>query len=376
MSPLTYSQAYRTGLAEEMAENDGIFVMGTDILARGGHFAQVLGLGAQFGEERIRDVPISEAAMVAAGVGAAIQGMRPVVDLNFQDFAYGAMDELCNQAAKIHYMFGIPVPLVIRATNGIAYGGAQHNSVIESWFAEMPGFNVAVPATPADVKGLIKTALHLEDPVLFVMHKVLTGVRGETGGPDVRVPFGRADVVRSGDQVTLVAYGVTVRTCLQAAEHLASEGISAEVINLRTLYPLDVETVAASLSKTGRAVMVDESHGYGGVSAEVAATLQEEAFEYLDAPILRVHAPHSPVPQSPQLLQNYLPHSGSVVQAVQAQLGRSPAGATRTRGGRRSPCGGARAYRYEGAVEEPALLPGRDRALSAISSHVPNSPSS
>ena len=149
---LTYSQAYRAGLAEEMADNDLIFVLGTDILLRGGHFAQVLGLGEKFGAERIRDVPISEAAMIAAGVGAALGGMRPVVDLNFLDFAFGGMDELCNQAAKIRYMFGIPVPLAIRATNGIAFGGAQHNNVIESWFAEMPGLNVAVPATPADAK--------------------------------------------------------------------------------------------------------------------------------------------------------------------------------------------------------------------------------
>src|ERR1700689_5827441 len=171
---LTHSQAYRAGLTEEMTANDTIFVMGTDIFLRGGHFAQVAGLGEQFGVERIRDVPISEAAMVAAGVGAALGGMRPVVDLNFLDFAFGGMDELCNQAAKIHYMFGIPVPLVVRATNGIAYGGAQHNNVIESWFAEMPGLNVAVPATPADAKGLIKSSLRLDDPVLFLMDKTLT----------------------------------------------------------------------------------------------------------------------------------------------------------------------------------------------------------
>ena len=322
MTALTYSQAYRAGLAEEMADNSGIFLMGTDIFLRGGHFAQLLGLGETFGPERVRDVPISEAAMVAAGVGAAIQGMRPVVDLNFQEFAYGAMDELCNQAAKIHYMFGISVPVVIRATNGIAYGGAQHNTAMESWFAEMPGLNVAVPATPADAKGLIKTALHLEDPVLFLMHKALTGLRGETGGPDVRVPFGRASVVRPGDQATLIGYGVTVRTCVEAAEHLAGAGISAEVIDLRTLYPLDVETVADSLRKTGRAVMVDESAGYGGVSAEIAAALQEAAFDYLDAPVLRVHAPHSPVPQSPPLLAAYLPDRAAVERAVRAQLAR------------------------------------------------------
>jgi pyruvate dehydrogenase E1 component beta subunit len=323
MSPLTYSQAYREGLAEEMADNPEIFVLGTDILMRGGHFAQVLGLGERFGTERIRDTPISEAAMVAAGVGAAVQGLRPVVDLNFQEFAYGAMDELCSQAAKIHFMFDVPVPLVVRATNGIAYGGAQHNSVIESWFAEMPGFNVAVPATPADAKGLIKTALHLDDPVFFLMHKMLTGLRGEVGGPDVRIPFGLANVVRAGDQVTLIAYGVTVRLCIEAAERLAADGISAEVIDLRTLYPLDVETAAASLRKTGRAIMVDESAGYGGVSGEIAASLQEAAFDYLDAPILRVHAPHGPAPQSPPLLRAYLPDSSAVEHAVRAQLARA-----------------------------------------------------
>jgi pyruvate/2-oxoglutarate/acetoin dehydrogenase E1 component len=318
----TYSQAYRAGLAEEMAKNERIFVMGTDILYRGGHFAQVLGLGERFGAARIRDVPISEAAMVAAGVGAAVGGMRPVVDLNFQDFAFGAMDELCNQAAKINYMFGVPVPLVIRATNGIAYGGAQHNNVIESWFAEMPGLYVAVPATPGDAKGLIKTALTLDDPVLFLMHKSLTGVRGEVGGPDDYIPFGLADVLREGGDASLVSYGVHVRTCLTAAQHLAGEGISVDVIDLRTLYPLDLDTVRASLRKTGRAVMVDESAEYGGVAAEIAASLQEAAFDYLDAPILRIHAPHSPVPQSPALLEAYVPDSGKVEAAVRSLLAR------------------------------------------------------
>jgi pyruvate/2-oxoglutarate/acetoin dehydrogenase E1 component len=318
----TYSQAYRAGLSEEMSKNDRIFVLGTDILYRGGHFAQVLGLADQFGEERIRDVPISEAAMVAAGVGAAIGGMRPIVDLNFQEFAFGAMDELINQAAKINYMFGIPVPMVVRATNGIASGGAQHNNVIESWFAEMPGLNVAVPATPGDVKGLIKTALRLDDPVMFLMHKSLTGARGAVGGPDDYIPFGLANVLREGGDATIVTYGVHVRTCLTAAERLAADGVSCDVIDLRTLYPLDVDTVAASVRKTGRAVMVDESGGYGGVSAEIAASLQAAAFDYLDAPIARVHAPHSPVPQSPALLEALVPDSAKVEAAVRALMAR------------------------------------------------------
>jgi pyruvate dehydrogenase E1 component beta subunit len=248
--------------------------------------------------------------------------MRPVVDLNFLDFAFGGMDELCNQAAKIHYMFGIPVPMVIRATNGVAFGGAQHNNVIESWFAEMPGLNVAVPATAADTKGLIKTALHLDDPVLFLMHKALTGVRGEVGGPGDYIPFGLASIVREGGDVTLIGYGATVRTCVAAAEQLASQGVSAEVIDLRTLYPLDLETVTASLRKTGRAVMVDESAGYGGVSAEIAASLQEAAFDYLDGPVMRVHAPHSPVPQSRVLLEALLPGGGQVAAAARALIAR------------------------------------------------------
>ena len=313
---LTYSQAYRAGLTEEMTANDTIFVMGTDIFLRGGHFAQVLGLGERFGVERIRDVPISEAAMVAAGVGAALQGMRPIVDLNFLDFAFGCMDELCNQAAKIHYMFGIPVPLVVRATNGVAYGGAQHNNVIDSWFAEMPGLNVAVPSTPRDVKGLIKSSLRLDDPVLFLMDKTLTGVRGEVGGPEELIPLGRADVVRAGQDVTLVGYGASVRVCDQAADMLHERGISAEIIDLRTLYPLDLETVCASVRKTGRAVIVDNSAGYGGVSAELAASIQRAAFNYLDAPVGRIHAAHSPVPQSPPLIEAMMPAGQLVVDEV------------------------------------------------------------
>jgi acetoin:2,6-dichlorophenolindophenol oxidoreductase subunit beta len=313
---LSYSQAYRAGLAEEMTANAGIFVMGTDIFLRGGHFAQVLGLGEVFGIERIRDAPISEAALVAAGVGAALQGMRPVVDLNFLDFSFGCMDELCNQAAKIHYMFDIPVPLVVRATNGVAYGGAQHNNVIDSWFAEMPGLHVAVPSTPGDVKGLIKSSLRLDDPVLFLMDKSLTGIRGEVGGPEDLIPLGRADVVRAGQDMTLVSYGASVRVCHQAADMLNGRGVSAEVIDLRTLYPLDLETVCASVRKTGRAVIVDKSAGYGGVSAELAASIQRAAFNYLDAPVGRVHAPRSPVPQSPPLIKAMMPAGQLVVDEV------------------------------------------------------------
>jgi pyruvate dehydrogenase E1 component beta subunit len=299
-----------------MAANEKIFIMGTDIVLRGGHFAQVFGLGEQFGAARVRDVPISEAAMLAAGVGSAVCGMRPIVDLNFLDFSFGGMDEICNQAAKMSYMFGIQVPLLIRATNGIALGGAQHNNVIESWFAELPGLNVVTPSNPADVKGLIKSALRMNDPVLFLMHKALSGLRGNVGGPDDLIPLGHASVSRSGDDVTIVTYGVNVAKCLEAAERLAADGIEAEVIDLRTLYPLDRETVVESVRKTGRAIMVDESAAYGGVSAEIVASIQEAAFDYLDAAVVRITAPHAPVPNSPALLSAILPNSAGIEAAA------------------------------------------------------------
>jgi pyruvate/2-oxoglutarate/acetoin dehydrogenase E1 component len=313
---LTYSQAYREGVAEEMAANEKIFIMGTDIVLRGGHFAQVFGLGEQFGASRVRDVPISEAAMLAAGVGSAVCGMRPIVDLNFLDFSFGGMDEICNQAAKMSYMFGIQVPLLIRATNGIALGGAQHNNVIESWFAELPGLNVVTPSNPADVKGLIKSSLRMNDPVLFLMHKALSGLRGNVGGPDDLIPLGRANISRSGDDLTIVTYGVNVAKCLEAAERLAADGIEAEVIDLRTLYPLDRDTVVESVRKTGRAMMVDESAAYGGVSAEIVASIQEAAFDYLDAAVVRITAPHAPVPNSPALLSAILPNSAGIEAAA------------------------------------------------------------
>lgn len=319
---ITLSQAYRSGVTEEMARDDSIFIMGTDIFLRGGHFAQVKGLGQIYGSERVRDTPISEAAMVAAGVGAAINGMRPIVDLNFLDFSFGAMDEICNQAAKIHYMFGMPVPMVIRATNGIALGGAQHNNSLEGWFAEMPGLYVAMPSTPADTKGLIKTALRLDDPVLFLMHKSLSGLRGPVGDVDETVPFGKASIRRAGSELTIVSYGVTVGKCLEVAERLAGTGVQAEVIDLRTLYPLDRETVLESVRKTGRALVVDESPGYGGVSAEVVAFIQEQAFEYLDAAVTRVTAPHSPVPNSPPLLRELIPQVSTIEDAARRLLGR------------------------------------------------------
>jgi pyruvate/2-oxoglutarate/acetoin dehydrogenase E1 component len=218
----TLSRGYRDGLAEEMERDSSIMVMGTDLYERGGHWAQVTDLGPRFGRHRVRNSPISEAAMVGAGVGAALNGLRPVVDLNFIDFAFGGMDEIVNQAAKARYWWGRPVPLVIRGTTGFAGGGAQHNNSIEAWFSHVPGLLVAYPSTPADAKGLIKTALRGEDPVIFLMHKMLTGLRGEVGGPDDLVPFGRAAIRRPGTDVTVASYGVAVGKAVRAAEQLAA----------------------------------------------------------------------------------------------------------------------------------------------------------
>ena len=317
---VTYGQAFQLGVREEMERDDSIFIMGTDLYDRGGHWSQVTGLGERFGRERVRDTPISEAAMVAAGVGAALNGMRPIVDMNFMDFVLGAMDELVNQAAKIRYMWRVPVPLVVRGTAGVAFGGPQHNNSLESWFVHTPGLVVVMPSTPADNKGLIKTALRGEDPVVFLMHKVLNGRRGEVGDVEAFVPFGQAAVRRSGDDVTIVGYGVTVEHALRAAEQLAADGIDAEVIDLRTLYPLDIDTVVASVVRTHHLVVVDEAPRFASVASEVAAAVQEAAFDELDAPIVRVCGAQSPIPHSPPLIEALIPSAQSVEHAVRRLL--------------------------------------------------------
>lgn len=320
---VSYSVAFQQGVREEMERDDSVFVVGTDLYERGGHFAQVKGLGPLFGAERIRDAPISECAMVAAGVGAALYGLRPLVDLNFVDFSFGAMDEIVNQAAKYRHMYGRPVPLVIRATAGAAAGGAQHNNTLESWFAHTPGLAVVAPSTAYDSKGLIKSALRSDDPVIFLMHKRLTGVRGVVGGPDDLVPIGQGAVRRVGTGCTLVGYAGSVGLCLDAAERLAGEGVDAEVIDLRSLYPLDLELVVDSVRKTGRAVVVDEANTTCSIGSELAATIQEAAFDYLDAPVARINGRRVPLPNAPGLMNAALPQVDDVVAAVRRSVARA-----------------------------------------------------
>lgn len=320
----TVGQAFQQGIREEMSRDETIFVLGTDLFLRGGHFAQVKGIGSEFGSERVIDAPISEAAMVAAGVGAAMNGMRPVIDLNFIDFAFGAMDEIANQAAKARYLWGQPVPLVIRGSSGIALYAPQHNNSLESWFMHTPGLLVVMPSNASDTKGIIKSALRGDDPVIFLMHKRLTGARGEVGGPDELVPIGKAAISRPGRHVTIVSSGIVVGKALKAAEALATDGVEAEVVDLRTIFPLDMELIAESVRKTGRAIVVTEEPPYASVASEVAAAIQEDVFEYLDAPVGRLTAAHSPVPHAPQLMEALLPQVEHIVQAVNRSIERWP----------------------------------------------------
>jgi acetoin:2,6-dichlorophenolindophenol oxidoreductase subunit beta len=316
----TYSEAYQSAIREEMTLNPKIFILGTDLQERGGHFAQVKGIASEFGGERVRDTPISEAAMVAAGVGSAMYGMRPVVDLNFMDFALGAMDEIINQAAHIRYMFNGSVPLIIRATAGIAQAGAHHNNSFESFFAHTPGLSVAVPATPWDVKGLLKTALRADDPVIFMMHKKLTGARGPIGGPDDFVPFGQARIAREGADATIVTYGYTVVVAQKAADVLAAEGKHVEILDLRTLYPLDMEAVVDAVGRTGRVVVADEAPLFASITAEIAATATESAFGSLRGPIVRVGAQRAPLSADPGMVDATIPSVDDLVAATRKVL--------------------------------------------------------
>lgn len=318
--PITLSRAFADGIAEEMERDSSIFIVGTDIYERGGHFSQVMGLGPRFGRDRVRDAPISEAAMVAAGVGAAMMGMHPIVDLNFIDFSLGAMDEIINQAAKMRFMSGKPVPLVIRATSGVALFAAQHNNSLDGIFSQTPGLLVAAPSTPADAKGLIKSALRGDDPVVYLMHKRLAGTRGQVPEDLEPIPFGKAVVRREGADITIVTYGACVAKALKAADELAAVGTTCEVIDLRTLYPLDYDLIEVSVRKTGRALVLTEEPGIGGVAGELASSIQEDVFDFLDAPVLRLAGAYTPIPHSPALVETCVPQVADIVRVVKTSL--------------------------------------------------------
>lgn len=322
MAEKRYVWAVNEALHEEMARDPKVVVVGQDITV-GGSFGATRGLLEAFGPTRVRDAPISEAVIVGLGGGAASLGLRPVVEVMFSDFMTLAMDQVVNQIAKLHYMFGgqITVPLTIRTPMGGGLAaGPQHSQCLEAWFTHIPGLRVVVPGTPADVKGLLKSAIRDDNPVVFLEHKGLYAAKGEVPDGDYVIPLGQATVRREGSDATIVAYSRPVAYALSAAEALSKENINAEVIDLRTLNPLDTETIVASVRKTHRVVIVHEAVTTGGFGAELAARVMEQALPYLDHAPVRVGAAFSPIPFSPVLEQAVLPGVQDIIQAVKKSL--------------------------------------------------------
>jgi pyruvate/2-oxoglutarate/acetoin dehydrogenase E1 component len=316
----TYVDAIREGLREEMARDERVFLLGEDIGVYGGAFKVTDGLIQEFGEERVIDTPISETAIVGAAVGAAMMGMRPVAEMQFIDFISCAFDMITNFAAKSRYRHGVGVPLVIRGpSGGGVHGGPFHSQNPEAYFAHTPGLKVVQPATAHDAKGLIKAAIRDDDPVLFFEHKFLyRRIKEELPPGDWIVPIGKAAVRREGRDLSILTYGAMVWTALEAAKTLEAEGIDAEVVDLRTLFPMDEETVLSSVAKTNKAILLHEATRTGGIGAEIAAVLSERCFEYLDGPLVRVTAPDTPVPYSPPLEEAFLPNAEKLCRAARA----------------------------------------------------------
>lgn len=323
MTELRYARAINQALADAMAADESVIVLGEDVAAAGGPFGVTRGLLDSFGPERVRDTPISEATLVNAAVGAALSGLRPVVEIMFMDFVALAMDGVVNQAAKARFMFGgqTSVPLVLRTPHGGGLSaGPQHSQCLEAWFAHVPGLKVVCPATAADAYGLLRTAIADPDPVIFVENKALYARKENVSGDLEPVPIGKARVVREGSDVTIVTYGATVATALEAATTLAADSIEAEIVDLRSLQPWDEEAVLASLSRTHRLVVLHEAVEAFGVGAEIAARMADIGFDELDAPIVRVGAPFMPVPFAKSLEDSYRPDAGRVVAAVRRVL--------------------------------------------------------
>lgn len=323
MRELTYTVAAREGLAEEMARDPTIFVVGEGIGARGGNFMTTVGLYDRFGPERLRDTPISERGFTGLCTGAAMAGTRPVVDYMFFDFALDALGELLNQTSKIQYMSDgrLKLPILLRGCIGVGSSAATHHSgSYYPFFVHIPGFRVVVPTTPYDAKGLIKTALRSDDPVVFMEHRGVLNLKGMVPEEEYLIPFGEARVVREGTDVTVVGIAVMVHRALEAAEELAKEGISVEVIDPRTLAPLDLGTILQSVHKTGRLLIADETYGPCGIGAEIAARVQAEGFDDLDAPIARLNGAHAPIPYSPPLEKAIVPRVKDVVRTIRDLL--------------------------------------------------------
>jgi pyruvate dehydrogenase E1 component beta subunit len=325
MPEITYREAVRDGLAKAMRDDDRVFVMGEDIAEMGGSMGVTQGLLDEFGPERVRNTPISEMAIVGAGIGAAMAGMRPVVEIMYEDFLTLSLEQIVNQAANHRYMSGgqLTVPLTIRTQGGAGWSpGAQHAQQLEAWLVHIPGLKVAFPSTPEDVRGILWTAIHDDNPTIVFEHRLLYPVKGEVPEELEPIPFGKARVLREGTDVTVIALGPLVHRTLDAAAKAEAEGISVEVVDPRTLQPLDEEALVASVKKTNRAVVAHEAVTRMGFGAEVAAVLQHQAFDYLDAPIERVGAKFAPLAFAPVMEQYVVPHAEDVLAAIRRTVGR------------------------------------------------------
>ncbi len=312
----TYLEAIRDGLWEEMERDPNVFLLGEDIGVYGGAFKVTAGFFEHFGEKRVVDTPISEAAIAGAAIGAGFVGLRPVAEMQFSDFITCGFDQIVNFAAKCRYRWNAPVPIVVRAPSGGGiHGGPFHSQNPEMWFVRTPGLKVVAPATAYDAKGLIKSAIRDNDPVIFFEHKGLyRKIKEDLPEEEFTVPIGKARIAREGRDLTIVTYGAMVWTALEAADELAKEGASIEVVDLRTLLPLDRDAVCDSVKKTSKVLLLHEDTQTGGMAGELAATINERVFEYLDGPVVRVTAPDTPIPYSPPLEEAFLPNAAKVVE--------------------------------------------------------------
>jgi pyruvate dehydrogenase E1 component beta subunit len=323
MAQITYREALNQALREELDRDERVFIMGEEVGYFGGAFKVTDGLLAVYGEKRVRDTPIAELTIVGAGVGAAMGGLKPIVELMTINFGLLAMDQIINHAAKIHYMFGgrAKVPLVIRAPQGAGHQlGAQHSQSLEAYFLHCPGLLVAIPATPADAKGLLKSCIRQDNPVIFLEHESLYGVKGDVPEGEYLTPLGQANVLREGKDITIVSYSKCVYDAVAAAEALENEGVDAEVIDLRTLNPLDTATIVESVRKTGKAMVVYEGWRTGGAGAEIAAQIYEAAFDHLDAPVERVATLDTPIPYNARLEKAALPGAADIVKVAERMV--------------------------------------------------------
>jgi 2-oxoisovalerate dehydrogenase E1 component beta subunit len=313
---ITYLEAIRQGLWEELERDPNVFVLGEDIGIYGGAFKVTQGMLEHFGERRIVDTPISESAIVGAAIGASLMGLRPVAEIQFSDFITCAYDQIVNFAAKCHYRWGASVPIVVRAPSGGGiHGGPFHSQNPEALFTHTPGLKVVAPSSAYDAKGLIKSAVRDNNPVLFFEHKALyRRIKEEVPEDEFTVPIGKAKVAREGTSLSIITYGAMVQTAIEAADRLAPDGISIEVVDLRTLQPLDDETIFASVRKTSKVIVLHEATISGGLGGEIAGRITEHLFEHLDAPVLRVASPDTPVPYSPPLEEAFLPNTVKVVE--------------------------------------------------------------